>query len=280
MKSICIKTNNSDVIKYLLDKLNSLELDNICFSCLKFKIYTNVIIHYTGKNILLFKEVISNILSCLVIDIFEEAFINRIISHDYFYFDQDDTKIITNNVLNSLEYNKEFNCIYKSFYNYLNSNNKIVLNGFLTFRLKDYVQILSERVDKYVNKFIIEREYTEFISLLRMYINSESSQSDYVHLIYSNSSSTLLNKDKEVIQIDKTMFNAKYLSDITFSSNDYTLNVLLSLLPKKIYIHLIDDKIDEFITTLILIFENRIDLCTECPICQIYKNKYSHNSEA
>lgn len=280
MKSICIKTNNSDVIKYLLDKLNSLELDNICFSCLKFKIYTNVIIHYTGKNILLFKEVISNILSCLVIDIFEEAFINRIISHDYFYFDQDDTKIITNNVLNSLEYNKEFNCIYKSFYNYLNSNNKIVLNGFLTFRLKDYVQILSERVDKSVNKFIIEREYTEFISLLRMYINSESSQSDYVHLIYSNSSSTLLNKDKEVIQIDKTMFNAKYLSDITFSSNDYTLNVLLSLLPKKIYIHLIDDKIDEFITTLILIFENRIDLCTECPICQIYKNKYSHNNEA
>ena len=76
------------------------------------------------------------------------------------------------------------------------------------------------------------------------------------------------------------VFPAKYLSDITFSSNDYTLNVLLSLLPKKIYIHLIDDKIDEFITTLILIFENRIDLCTECPICKIYKNKYSHNNEA
>ena len=95
MNSICIKTNNNDAIKYLLDKLNNIDLDNICFSCHKFKIYTNLIIHYTGTNILLFRQTISNILSCLVIDIFEETFINKIISHDYFYFSQDETRIIT-----------------------------------------------------------------------------------------------------------------------------------------------------------------------------------------
>ena len=38
------------------------------------------------------------------------------------------------------------------------------------------------------------------------------------------------------------------------------------------YIHLIENRIDEFLNTLILIFENRIELCTDCPICNLYKN--------
>ncbi len=32
-----------------------------------------------------------------------------------------------------------------------------------------------------------------------------------------------------------SILNAKYLSDITFSSNDFALNSLLSLLPEKLY---------------------------------------------
>ena len=73
------------------------------------------------------------------------------------------------------------------------------------------------------------------------------------------------------------MFNAKYLSDITFSANDYALNTLLTLVPSKIYIHLIDNNIDEFITTLKLIFENRVIYCNDCTICKMYKNKNKEN---
>ena len=39
MKSICIKTNNSDLIQYLLNELNDLELELVYFSCRKFKHY-------------------------------------------------------------------------------------------------------------------------------------------------------------------------------------------------------------------------------------------------
>ena len=43
------------------------------------------------------------------------------------------------------------------------------------------------------------------------------------------------------------------------------------MLPKKIEIHIID-KEDEFINTLKLIFESRINICTECNICKTYRN--------
>ncbi len=49
------------------------------------------------------------------------------------------------------------------------------------------------------------------------------------------------------------------------------LNTLLNILPKKIYIHLIDKEVDEFITTLQLIFENRVQICKDCDICRIYR---------
>ena len=80
-------------------------------------------------------------------------------------------------------------------------------------------------------------------------------------IIYSNEESILLDQNKNKIDIQTELFSAKYLSDISFSSNDYTLNSLLTLLPKEIYIHLTDNYIDEFINTLQLIFEKRVHIC-------------------
>ena len=134
------------------------------------------------------------------------------------------------------------------------------------------MSILEDVVDEAVNAFVIEKEYFEFVSLLKMYINSQSTNCELVHLVYNNENSVLLDENKKVINISDNIFKAKYLSDISFSSNDYALNSLLTLLPKKIYVHLIDNCVDEFIHTIGLIFENRVEICTDCNICKIYKN--------
>ena len=36
--------------------------------------------------------------------------------------------------------------------------------------------------------------------------------------------------------VDKNALKAKYLPDVSFSNNDYVLNALLNLLPKKIHL--------------------------------------------
>lgn len=283
MKSICIKTTNQKTIEYLLEKLGNFELDDIYFSYKQFKIYKNIIIHFTGKNEKIFIEKISEMLTCLVLDLFEETIINNLISNEYFYFDNLERKQIENITIDDL-YNyeesihprdKSFDILFRNFYNYLLNHKSIVLKGFVTFRIKNYFNILLEQIDKSVNKFLIEREYTEFISLLRMYVNSESSSCNIIHLVYHNFKPLLLDENKNIINIDTNMFNAKYLSDISFSSNDYALNTLLNLIPKKIYIHLIDNNIDEFINTIKLIFEDRVSFCTDCSICKLYKKSHA-----
>ena len=278
MKSICIKTNNENLLNYLLNELNYIEIKPVLISTNKFKNYKNIIIHYSGNDNQKFIHEVSCILSCLVIDELEEKFIKQSLIKNYFYFDSDERKhiieicfeIFTDDF--NLYFDKKYNCLINDFEFYLTNNKSIVLDGFLNFRIKDYLKILENVVDEAVNNIVIEKEYLEFISLLKMYINSQNSNCDIVHLVYTNETSILLDKDKNIINVSDDIFKAKYLSDISFSSNDYALNTLLTLIPKKIYIHLINNCIDEFIHTLSLIFENRVEICTDCSICKIYKN--------
>ena len=277
MKSICIKMTNQNITEHLLEHLNKIKLDDVYFSCKKFKIYYNIIIHFKGKNENLFFEETSKILATFIIDLFEEKIIQNLIKSEYFYFDTNEQKQIANITFEDLynneesvySFDKRYNLIYNSCLEYLLSNNSLVLKGFITFRLKNYLETILEQVDKSVNKFIVQKEYTEFISLLRMYVNSEESNCSLIHLIYRNYKPILLDENKNLIKIDDNISNLKYLSDISFSTNDFALNTLLNIIPKKIYIHLIDSNKDEFINTIKLIFENRAIFCTDCSICKI-----------
>ncbi len=280
MKSICIKTNKFKSIDYLLMQLEKIDIPNIYYSHLKFSNYNNIIIHYSElKRELLFKK-LSDIFANLVISIYEPTFIKKIISHEYFYFDDYERTKIFENTTKLLEEDLlviRKTLLYNKFYSYMLDNKKIILDGFIPFRIQDYLKYLVKKVDISVNKFLIDREYSEFISILKLYVDTESSTVNTVHLVYSESRATLLDEYKHIIKTDNSIFNAKYLSDITFSANDYALNTLLSILPQKIYIHLIDNTIDEFIHTLELIFEKRIKFCNDCDICNLFYKKNIKN---
>ena len=283
MRSLCIKTNDSNVISYLLNELKYSKLENIYFSENQFKHYKNIIIHYVGNNSPYFYSKISSILSFLVVDELEEDFLKRILFQNYFYFNSQEREQILCSCFDIFAddyvdcFDEKFQILYDSFYNFINENRVLYLDGFINFRLKSYFSILDDTINNAVNHFLIEKEYLEFVSLLKIYINTQDYKCKIVHLIYSSSESILLDEDKNIIVPDSDIFNAKYLSDISFSSNDFTLNSLLNLVPKKIYIHLLDNTIDEFIQTLELVFENRVNLCTDCNICEFYKNSNIDN---
>lgn len=278
MKSLCIKTNHSNLLNYLLNELKNIELKNICFSENEFKIYKNIIIHYHGNDESLFLSKISSILSLLVIDELEEILLKRSIIHNYFYFNHKEREEILSNCFELMTddfsniFDQKFKILHTIFYDFLSSHKSIILDGFINFRLKDYLSLLDEFVNSAVNYFVIEKEYLEFISLLKLYINSQNYGCELVHIVFSSRESILLDENKNIIIVNDEIFKAKILSDISFSLNDYILNSLLTLLPKKIYIHLIDGYMDEFVNTLQLVFENKVNLCTDCNICNLYKN--------
>ena len=281
-KTICIKTNNTNITNYLLDQLETIDISDIYFSCYKFKLYTNIIIHYVGANIPAFLNKVSSILSYVITNYYESKIIQTIINMNYFYFPTIDKKKIYNICLTNIDYSYSISMlqlISNEFYKYFSENKYVILDGFINFKLINYIKELGTFIDMCVNKYIIDKEYNEFISLLQSYIQDSPCLSDTIHLLYLDHESKLFDSSYKEIKYNLDFFSSKYVSDISFSYNDFALNTLLTLLPRKLYIHLLS-KEDEFIITIKQIFKDRFFICDHCSFCNKYKqhvlNKESH----
>ncbi len=276
MKSFCIKTNNTTILNYLLNQIEKIDFKDLIYTKNKFKIYNNIIIHYKGENNTNFCYFLSDLIKKIITDFYEEKIIKQLINYNYFYFEEHEKRIILQNCLKIVKIDEDKErekidmLISEKIVKYIMENKTMILNGFIYFRIKEYFNYLDNNVDKAVSQFVIEKEYSEFISLLRIYVETKNTDLDLLHLIYINGESILIDKDRNVVSVSENVYNAKYLSDISFSSNDLALNTLLTLLPKKIEIHLINEE-DEFINTIKLIFESRVSICNDCNICRTYK---------
>ncbi len=295
MISFCIKTDNKNCINYLLTSLSSINLENIVFVHKVFSKYNNIIIHYLGSDTSLFYNELSSVICNCILENYESIIIHNLLLMNYFYFDESDLIKIKNNCslmlqkstknslvqnsvkkhepsnyLSDTDFSSRVSLLWCDILHYITLNKSMILDGFISFRIADYIKLLDSAIDYSVNEFIINREYSEFIDLLKIYINSRPPEIDLVHLIYINGESILLDQYKNIISVTHANLDTHYLSDISFSSNDYALNSFLSLLPSKIIIHLIGQE-DDFIQTLKLIFCNRITICTDCNICKTYK---------
>lgn len=214
----------------------------------------------------------SDFFADLIIDLFEENLIKEILEKHYCYFSYDEQLNIFKESSNIIKdnSNSKHDLVYFSVYDYLSSESSMILSGFIKFRLKDYIEVLEYLIDLSVNSFIVNREYDRFIDLLKSYISSSDSKLDIVHLVYFKKESVLLDNDKNVIPFDNNILDAKYLSDISFSSNDFCLNTLLNIIPKKILVHSLEES-DVFLETLTKIFGDRLLFCSSCEICDFYK---------
>lgn len=270
MISICIKDNNPNIQSFLSEKLNNCNIPDIYYSKHDFKNYLNTIVHYKGNDIDTFYHFLSNALSDSIVYFYKPRILKRLISSEYFYFDEKD-KLSILNEFSLIKSDLGNYLISDSVFNYIREHKCIVLDGFVNFRIKDYTDYIDEVLESAVSKFVMDKEYLEFVSLLKFYVDSKIPEPITVNLIYVNKESILLDDDNNIIPLED--FDSEYLSDISFSQNDYALNTLVGKIPQRINIHLISPK-DEFIDTIELIFKDRVHICSgnhHCEICSTYK---------
>ena len=155
MKSICIKTVSEEKIEYLLEKLEELPI-NMYISNYRFKTYENLIIHYTESEYI---EAISVVIKKCIEHFYEEELINKNVEKNYFYLSAIERKYIEEITRKILELPDEKigfkNDILKNtIKDYLLENKKIVLEGFVNFRIKKYKELLEKIVEVSVFSYL------------------------------------------------------------------------------------------------------------------------------
>ena len=160
MKSICLKTNNEEIISYIIKKLEN-GFDDIIISENQFKIYKNVIVHYIGKNERFFLVQFSEMLADVISVFYEKRLLSKMIDDNYCYFEEIEKEIILRICEKIIEL-QEASFKYKEeilkglVYEYLLDNNKyMILDGFINFRVKPYLEVLDYVVDTSVTNFVL-----------------------------------------------------------------------------------------------------------------------------
>ena len=148
MKSYCIKTDNKEIIEYLLNKISKIDIPNIYYCNKSFKIYENVILHYTDNNVEQFNNLVAELITEVIIKFSQIKILKRIINVNYFYFDEFERKIILENCDEFIKQEEEkiTETIFISVKEYILEHKSIVVEGVANFRINEYIKALDNIV--------------------------------------------------------------------------------------------------------------------------------------
>lgn len=240
-----------------------------------------------------FKYILSKVLTEVIIEHYEPRLLRKIIKENFFYLNDRERTSVMENACKLLKdeglmqpggfysANRK-NRIIRNIFEYLDTENEINIEGFIKFRLNAYINELNDTIERALEIFVTEREYNEFIKLLRYFVEIQECKIDTVHLCQSKDGRYLL-YDDERNRISSEYFDelrAEILDD-TINYDDLLISTLITISPNKITIHAIEEfKNRELVQTIMNVFEERITTCTSCDLCSSpmeskESNKYS-----
>jgi len=242
------------------------------------------------KDLEMTKIHISNALADFIIQEYEEKLISRIINTNYCYFNLDEKKdifelslkIVQNddkNLVNSLFQVHRRNVIIRRLIEYLENSDSIILEGFVNFRLKDYLKDLEEVVEKAVDDFLMEREYNEFIRLLKYFVEIQEPKFEVIHVLVGYDSKYVLLDEKHREITNECI--QEFVNDITqgdINYDDLLVGSLITMAPKKVVIHSNGQfKNRELLETIKNVFNGKVVLCSQCELCSHVLSKTHSN---
>ncbi|WP_315117464.1 putative sporulation protein YtxC [uncultured Clostridium sp.] len=239
------------------------------------------------KAVNIFNLHISNILYKALVEEFNEKYITEFITETYFFLSLDELKEIRHisiNVFkddgpaindNSIFYINSKNEIIKKILECVENKEEVNISGFLTFRMKVLRSGLEKIIDKVVEEYLIEKEYNEFIKLLKYFVEIQDSKIDMLNiLIKDDGSYGVLDKEGKDIMEDfvKDFMDSRISGSINME--DILISGLITYCPEQIIIHGDKNcKNNEILNTIKNVFINRVYFCEECKMCTDLRNK-------
>lgn len=246
--------------------------------------------HYTAQEIEdIFKNYLANVVADLITDYHEKDLIREIVQENYYYFSEDERNTIyqyaEKYLSQSSEHGGEYmvyqvsrkSKILQRLLEYFHFNDELVVDGFIRFRLKDYVQELQESVERAVDDFMMEREYKEFIRLLKYFVDIQEPRVDQVHVVLSPSGVfKLLDESNQPINSDYLEGFILDLADSEINYEDLLISALITIAPSQIVLHFNEKaKLHNTLGTIENVFGNRVKNCAGCNLC-VQSNNSGH----
>lgn len=227
------------------------------------------------------RHYVASALSDVIVERWEQELIRRTIRGTYYYFSHDEQDLIARYTGRNLagdagpventqlyKVNRKAQILHR-LSDYLESADELVVEGFVTFRLRDYIEEVEDAVDRAVDDFLMEREYREFVRLLKYFVDVQEPRIDHVHVLIRPGGSFKLVDDQGCAI--KSEYLEEFVVEMVESEVNYEdllISALITLAPRSVTVHA--DTVaerDESIDTIKGVFGDRVRMCYGCEAC-------------
>lgn len=206
----------------------------------------------------------------------EEWYVRRVVGQQYRHFEPDERIRICSEALPLIygpsstpqnDARQHWRAVITDEVNrYLGDHEHLNLRGFLLFRLKAFCEAIENALERAADQFLMDREYREFIRLLRYFVDVQDPREDEVHVVMQNNGSfRLFNGERVPIDCHYLGGWAVDLVEEDSEYGDLLISALITISPKHVIVHRGGGL--EVINTVNSVFEGRTEQCPGCELC-------------
>ncbi|MDT9724708.1 sporulation protein [Xylanibacillus composti] len=224
----------------------------------------------------------SEVLAAYVLRYEELHLIRSIIQHDFDYYEEQEVEQIIQYCYQIMDEPEELldvsgsasqrvkwhGKIAEAFHQYLTEHTMLNMEGFVRFRLKFYWTELREIVEYAIDEYMMDKQYHEFITLLKYFVCVQEAKVPAVHLVHKGEYEfQLFDEDGKPMEPSAVESFVIETVDQDVNFEDMIVSTLITVSPRMIYLHTKEPGM-QVIKTIRQIFEDRVVLCTYCPVCR------------
>jgi putative sporulation protein YtxC len=225
------------------------------------------------------RTALTSTLSDLIVDYLENRLVEDMLWTNHRYLDSTERHLVVGQARRELQRQasggwgtgrrSRRNEIHRVLGEYLDNHRQLLLEGFLTFRLRDQIDDIEELLDRTVDEFLTEREHTEFIKLLRHFLDTQVSQLDLMHvLVRPEGGFRLMDAGYDSVSDRHLELCLGEPTGAELDSEDLLVSALITAAPRRVVVHWRPGWGDEGVDTIRRVFAERVRLCHGCPLCE------------
>ncbi len=211
-----------------------------------------------------------------------DVLIQRIIEKHYFYFSVSERdKVLYYSRQRENNVNKKIKQrIKENMREYLKQAKHFNVEGFIKFRLQYYLDELKRHVDCAVDDYLIEKEYQDFIKLLKYFVEIQEPRVLEAHVLLDDGGNfQIRDASEKIVEQNQDEMNIPYLKE-EVDNEEMLVSALVTVAPGKIVVHRhVQLQFPKVITTLMNIFEGKISVCDTCKRCSSTQSRVNYSTD-
>ena len=152
--------------------------------------------------------------------------------------------------------------------NYFHEQTRLNIAGMTRFRLLSYRTELTEIIEYALDEYLLDKQYQEFINLLKYFVFLQDTKVSMVHLLHKGGHDfTIYNASFQALESKPSSDRiVAEMLETEMNIEDMVISSLISISPKHITIHTRQPDM-QVIRTIETIFDKRVKVCLQCASC-------------